>query len=185
MIYLIRHGKDLEGFVGGWSNIELTEQGRKKIKKKAKWIKENLTIKKIISSDVKRAIETAEIISHELKMDFETTSVLREQNKGDLNGKPIEELTMEEVLLKDNSTIDTVYPNGESLKDLYNRINNNLDFFKNLEDDTLIVTHRGVINMLYYILNNIELDMNKKQFDVTHGSIRMLDMKNKTIKRID
>ncbi len=33
-----------------------------------------------------------------------------------------------------------------------------------IEDGTLLVTHRGVINMIYLILNNIELDMDKKQF---------------------
>jgi len=37
--------------------------------------------------------------------------------------------------------------------------------------------------MLYYILKDIELDMNKERFDVTHASLHQID-KCKKIKRI-
>ena len=38
--------------------------------------------------------------------------------------------------------------------------------------------------MIYYLLNDIELDMNKERFDVTHASIHELDIKSKKIRRI-
>ena len=38
--------------------------------------------------------------------------------------------------------------------------------------------------MIYYILNNKELDFDKKQFMVTVNSIHELDQTNKTIKKI-
>ena len=53
-----------------------------------------------------------------------------------------------------------------------------------MEDDTLLITHRGVINMIYYILNNKELDLNKKQFGVVTASVHEFDKENNTIKRI-
>ena len=51
-------------------------------------------------------------------------------------------------------------------------------------DNTLLVTHRGVINMFYYLLNNEKLDMNKKRFNVDHASIHKLDLKNMKNERI-
>ena len=55
---------------------------------------------------------------------------------------------------------------------------------KKYEDNSLIVTHRGVINMIYYILTNTPLDMDKKRFDVDHLSIHELDLNKKVIRRI-
>ena len=52
------------------------------------------------------------------------------------------------------------------------------------EDDTLIVTHRGYINMLYYILNDIPLDMKKERFDVVTASVHEYDKEKNTIRRI-
>ena len=54
----------------------------------------------------------------------------------------------------------------------------------NYEDDSLIVTHRGVINVFYYLFNDIPLDMDKNKFKVKHLSIHEVDIKNKTIRRI-
>ena len=75
------------------------------------------------------------------------------------------------------------YPEGESMMDLYKRISNLLHELQEL-DDTLIVTHRGIINMLYFLLNDIDVDMDKKQFNVTHASIHEADIKEKVIRRI-
>ncbi len=184
MIYLMRHGEDLKGYVGGWSNVSLTEEGKEKVIKTAQWIKKNLKIKKIITSDVKRAIETAEILKKELNINYETSNILREQNKGDLTGKLSESLTKEEKDMLDYQEIDTLFPNGESLEEFHQRIKDNYTFFENLDDDTLVVTHRGVINSFYYMFNNKELDMNKKQFKVDFSSIHEIDFINKKIKKI-
>ncbi len=184
MIYLMRHGEDIKGYVGGWSNIPLTEEGKNKVKETANWIKENIKIKKIITSDVKRAIETADIIKEILGINYEICDTLREQSKGTLTGKLSETLTKEEKDLLDYQEIDTMFPEGESLETFHKRIKDNLEFFQNLDEDTLVITHRGVINSFYYILNNKELDMNKKQFNVDFSSIHEIDFKNRTIRRI-
>ena len=65
----------------------------------------------------------------------------------------------------------------------YKRVVKWLDKVKDY-DNSLIVTHRGFINMIYFYLNNIELSMDKEQFDVTHASIHMLDINKKKIRRI-
>lgn len=53
---------------------------------------------------------------------------------------------------------------------LYERIKIYLAKLKYV-DNTLLVTHRGVINMFYYLSNDIELSMDKESFEVVHGSM--------------
>ena len=79
--------------------------------------------------------------------------------------------------------INLVYPEGESLMDLYLRIKALLVDISKYED-ALIVTHRGVINMIYYLLNGDHLDMDKGRYNVTHGSIHQLDIGKSKIRRI-
>ncbi len=66
--------------------------------------------------------------------------------------------------------------------DLYKRIKILLGNIK--DNNTLYVTHRGVINMIYYILKDINLDMDKEKFNVTHASLHELDLNKKLIRRI-
>ena len=150
MIYFIRHGLDDESYIGGWSNISLTDIGRKQIKDSANWIKENLNIKEIISSDILRARESALIIGNILNIEVTYLEPLREQNKGIYNGLEKKKLKQVDKTFIKNMQVDTIFPEGESLKDLYRRICKLIDELDTLKDDVLIVTHRGVINMIYY-----------------------------------
>lgn len=185
MIYLMRHGQDDENYIGGWSDGTLTNDGVLGVVETALWLKKNLSIKKIICSDIKRARETAIIVNKYLNVPVIYTEFLREQNKGILNGLLKEDVkkSIYKNYLK-NVEVDVVFPGGESLEDLYERIKKNLAYFMNLDDDTLIITHRGVINMFYYLLEEKRLDMNKKQFGVTVASVHELDRFKQTIKRI-
>lgn len=184
MIYLMRHGQDDERFIGGWSDVELIEDGKVQVYDSASWLKENLNIKKVICSDVKRAIQTSQIVKDVINVNYQPTKDLREQSKGLLNGT---KLTVAKEMYPEyfnNVNVDTIYPNGESLRDLYNRVKDKLDFYMQMDADTLLITHRGVINMLYYILNDLDLDMNKKRFNVDYASIHELDTDIQKIRRI-
>lgn len=182
MIYLLRHGLDDESKIGGWSNTSLTKEGVKQVKRAKEYILENINFEKIISSDIKRAKQTALIVNENLNKKIIFTDMLREQNKGDYNGKEKNEIDENNYFLGDIKIYDT-YPNGESLVDLYFRVEKLLLTLNNL-DDVLLVTHRGVINMIYYLLNDKKPDMYKDSFDVTHASVHKLDLKNKKIERI-
>lgn len=184
MIYLIRHGLDNEEYIGGWSNGDLIEQGIKQIEESTNYIvNNNLIINSIISSDIKRAITTTNIINKKLNVKVIYTSNLRELNKGNLNRKLKSETDIMYYDFLKNLSINSKYPNGESMQMLYDRIIQYLKILNNI-DNTLLVTHSGVINMIYYYLNNIKLDMSKEQFNVTHGSIHELDLNKKLIRRI-
>lgn len=182
MIYLIRHGLDDESRIGGWSDVSLTNEGIKEVEKAKKYIIDNLSFERIISSDVKRAKETSQIINKNLNKKITYTKKLREQSKGKYNGVKKSDLDKNDYFLG-NIKIYDKYPEGESLLDLYYKVEKLLNNI-NKWDNTLLVTHRGVINMFYYLLNNEKLDMNKKRFNVDHASIHKLDLKNMTIERI-
>ena len=184
MIYLMRHGQDDESYIGGWSDVELIPEGIEDVKDVSLWIKDNLDIKSIQCSDVRRAVQTAELVSACLGVSYVCNSSLREQNKGNLNGVLRTKLTDEELVLTKSKSVDIVYPNGESLRDLYNRMKVYIDKILEMEDDSLLITHRGVINMIYFILYNKPLDMNKKQFGVSTASVHELDKETRMIKKV-
>lgn len=184
MIYLLRHGLDDENYIGGWSDVDLTPEGKKQIKNVREYIiKNGLLINKIFCSDIKRAISSCNIINEKLNFKTIYSKELRELNKGDLTGLSVNEAKEKFSEYVNEISIDTKYPNGESMRDFYSRICLDLDLILS-EDNSLLITHRGVINMIYFILNNIELNMEKSQFDVSHGSLHEYNPKTKTIKRI-
>ena len=188
MIYLLRHGLDDENFIGGWSDVDLIPEGIDQVNKTLdEMLKQNIEIHQIIASDVKRAKSTAELVLNKYPniQSYEKSEMFREQSKGILNGMPVEIRDRDYPEYKGTEVqVDTVYPEGESLLDLYKRIKECLNDILALEDNTLIVTHRGVINMLYFILNDKELDMDKKQFGVTHASLHELDKKKLSIRKV-
>ena len=184
MIYLMRHGQDDESYIGGWSDVELIPEGIDDVKESALWIRDNLNIKSIQCSDVKRAVQTAELVSACICVPYIRNTNLREQNKGDLNGVLRTKLSEEELVFTNSKSVDTVYPNGESLRNLYNRMKVYINKILEMEDDTLLITHRGVINMIYFILYDKPLDMNKKQFGVDTSSVHELDKETRMIKKV-
>ncbi len=176
VIYLMRHGLDNESFVGGWSSGGLTDEGKLQVGKSADFIVQNIKdINTIYHSGLNRTIETTSIINEKLKLPVFELSDIRELNKGILNGM---EVNLAKNLYPNyfpNPLITDRYPNGESLQDLYDRV---AQFLNNIDnyDHSLLVTHRGFINMIYFILNKINLNYNKTQFNVTHGSIHKLEL---------
>lgn len=181
MIYLMRHGLDDETKIGGWSDVDLIRAGQMQVAYTSLYLRD-LKLVKIISSDILRCRTTAQIINSNLHLPIEYTDKLREQNKGLLNGidrKEAEQKYPEYIKLKD---IRKSYPEGESLYDLYHRVEALLPWILE-QDQSLLITHRGVINMIYFLLQNQQLDENKEQFGVTHTSIHELDPVKRKIKK--
>ena len=184
MIYLVRHGLDDESYIGGHSNIDLTEFGIKQVENTGIWLKENnIKVRSIYTSDIKRAVTTSQIIGEILNLDIIKTNELRELDKGLLTGLKKEVAISKYPEYININKIERRYPNGESMLDLYKRIKSLL---KNINkyDNSLLVTHRGVINMIYVLLNNDKLTMDKEKYDVEHASVHELDLKKSKIRRI-
>lgn len=161
-IILVRHGDEIEGYRGGWSNISLSEEGIAKASKLAKYLKENVEkykVSKIISSDLNRAKMTAEIISKELNIDVSLDERLRENNNGLLAGMKHEDANkMFPGIFFNTLEFEQKFPGGESAKDFYERIEKS--FYQilkenNNEERIMIVTHGGVASIILHILLDI------------------------------
>ena len=188
-VYFVRHGKDDENFRGGWSNLGLVPEGVEQARQLAKHLKENNTeygIKRIISSDLLRAKETTEILAEGLTLPVITDAGLREADNGSLAG-----MRNEEVLEKYPglfwSTLepDESYPNGESPNQFYARIKEWFeDFLKECREsdgNALVVTHGGVINVVYHLVKGMEWSNQEKPVSVANCSVHVLDVERMEI----
>ncbi len=183
----VRHGKDDNRYRGGWSNLDLIPEGIEQAKRLAKHIKDNncdYNIKQIISSDLTRTMTTAHFIEDELGIPVQKDSRLRETNNGDLAGM-LNETALEQYpgLFFSSLKMDEAYPNGESPKDFYLRIKNWFEDFCNNCDSArgniLVVTHAGVINVIYHLVNGIQWSNRGCVFKSNNCSINILNLDTK------
>ena len=176
--YIVRHGKDDNTVRGGWSDTPLTAEGIMEVEKLASVLSKSLDldIKKMYSSDLKRAKQTAEIISSHLCLDIEYLSDFREVNNGKLAGMK-NDVAKEKYpnLFWNTLGWDECYPDGESPKQFFERISNAWNSFKerihNSKSNVLLVTHGGVINVIYHIENGIPYSNKNKSFSVKNAEI--------------
>lgn len=180
-IFFIRHGKDDGNYRGGWSNMPLIDEGKEQVKKLAKFLeetKDEYKIEKIISSDLLRTKQTTEIINEKLKVPVEYTEKLREMNNGKIAGMlnaDVEKLYP--GLYYNTLRIDEKYPGGESPIEFYNRITRDFEKIVNENKEyknIMLVTHSGVINIIYRYINNMEWSNKIKSIKISNASIYSL-----------
>ena len=137
-LILLRHGQsqwNLENRFTGWKNVPLTEKGEVEAKKAGELIrKHNISIDGVFSSVLERANRTAEIAIKKAELNnlLENNKIimtcsekLNERDYGDLVGLNKQETA--DKFGKDQVHIwrrsyDTSPPNGESLKDVVERV---------------------------------------------------------------
>ena len=184
-ILFVRHGKDSDQHRGGWSQLDLLPEGKREAKTLADYLvqhKEDYHFTKMITSDLKRAETTATILAEVLQLPLEKESSLRETNNGDLAGMLNSEADQKFPRLYFRSlAMDEHYPNGESPREFYQRIKTWFQRFLQENDDSdetqIVVTHGGVINIIYHLVNQIEWTNKSNLFHVKHCSISLLNTK--------
>lgn len=184
-ILFVRHGKDSDQHRGGWSQLDLLPEGKREAKMLADYLvqhKEDYHFTKIITSDLKRAETTATILAETLQLPLEKESALRETNNGDLAGMLNSEADQKFPRLYFRSlAMDEHYPNGESPREFYQRIKTWFQRFlqenNNSDETQIVVTHGGVINIIYHLVNQIEWTNKSNLFHVKHCSISLLNTK--------
>jgi len=137
-LVLLRHGQsqwNLENRFTGWKDVPLTEKGVNEANNAGLLIKKNkIKIDKVFSSVLIRANKTAEIalkvsglknLFVDGKLIYEKDQRLNERDYGDLVGlnksETADKFGKEQVHIWRRS-YDTPPPNGESLKDVVNRV---------------------------------------------------------------
>ena len=183
-LIFVRHGKDDDRYRGGWSSLDLIPEGVEQAKQLAKHLKDNnhtYQIAQIISSDLTRTLTTANIISCELCLPIQKDFQIRETNNGDLAGI-LNDTALKQYpgLFFSSLEMDEAYPNGESPNDFYLRIkkwfSDLTSNYRNVKGNILIVTHGGVINVVYHLVKDIEWNNKGRAFKAGNCSIHVLNM---------
>lgn len=154
IIYFV-HGTttdNAEKLCSGWKEAMLNDLGKEQAKNLgniSRQRKDNFDI--MFTSDLKRAIESSNIAFPDINKI--TDNRLRECNYGDLDGK-------HKSLVMYEEHIDNPFPNGESLKDVENRMREFIEYLKeNHKGKTIgIVAHRAPQLSLEVITKNITWD---------------------------
>ena len=177
-LILLRHGQsqwNLENKFTGWKNVPLTEKGELEAKKAGELIKKhNIYIDNVFSSILERANKTAEIALKESglqhlwendKLIVTRDEKLNERDYGDLVGlnklETAEKFGIEQVHIWRRS-YDTPPPNGESLKDVVDRVSpyfkENIKPLLDQNKNILIAAHGNSLRAMM-----IELGMYKSE----------------------
>ena len=191
-IVFVRHGKDDDAYRGGWSSLGLLDEGKRQSQAVADYFRttSEYKIEYIVSSDLNRTIETAEYIATALDLPIHTDTRLRETNNGDLAGMlNSEALVIFPGLFWNTLAMDEAYPNGESPAAFYLRIK---EWFDDIikssltnNGDLLVVTHGGVINIIYYLVKELEWTNKKPQFPIDKCSIHVLNVDSMTLEVVN
>lgn len=180
----VRHGKEDERYRGGWSDLDLIPEGVEQAKKLAKHLKaenQEYNITQILSSDLPRAMTTADLLAAELGLPVQKEARLREVNNGVLAGMP-DDTARERYpgLFFSSLQMDEAYPNGESPRDFYKRVKMWFEEFaaecRGTDGSVLVVTHGGVINILYHLVNRMEWDNRGGVFRAANCSLHIVNM---------
>ena len=160
-LILLRHGQsqwNLENRFTGWKDVSLTDQGKEEAKKAGQLLKKNnVKIDVVFSSVLQRANKTAEITLKQTSLEHLWTGEnlnmiknesLNERDYGDLVGlnkkETVEKFGKEQVHIWRRS-YDTPPPNGESLKDVVERVGpyyeQNIQPLINEKKNVIIVAH--------------------------------------------
>lgn len=151
IIYFV-HGTTTDNaskLCSGWKEALLNDLGKEQAKNLGKVSKERGDkFDVMFTSDLKRAIESSNIAFPEYEKI--TDNRLRECNYGDLDGEHKSLVVYEEH-------INESFPNGESLKDVENRIRDFVQYLKdNYDNQTIgVVAHRAPQLALEVVTKNI------------------------------
>ncbi len=167
-LILLRHGQsqwNLENRFTGWTNVPLTKKGEIEAKKAGALLKKNqIYIDHVFSSVLERANKTAEIALKEANLtnlwDKDQLIMIRNKNLnerdyGDLVGlnkqETVEKFGKEQVHIWRRS-FETPPPNGESLKDVVDRVSpyfrENIKPFLEQNKNIIIVAHGNSLRAL-------------------------------------
>lgn len=168
---------NLRGLLQGHIDTDLHEIGIAHARKKAFMLEEQnklrgknaWRIQRIVSSDLKRAVQTAQIINEYLHVPHEMDSRLRECCYGSLQGLSKSELSVKFVGW-DDSFLSYDYRNvgGECREDVIKRqhealLNLRYTYFSK---DILLVGHGTSINTLFAALGETNLPMTRDEIRV-------------------
>ncbi len=154
---IIRHGLTEWNELGrlqGCTDIPLNATGREMV---SRWkLPPELEDYRLVSSPLKRAVETARILVGEP----EIVACLREMSYGDWEGRRLADLRAElgrEMVENERRGLDFLPPGGESPRHLQNRLSAWLKEVGEIMVPTLAIAHNGVLRAIYALASGWDM----------------------------
>ncbi|MBL7159412.1 histidine phosphatase family protein [Candidatus Microgenomates bacterium] len=164
LFFLIRHGESIanrNGIYQGQSyDTDLSFLGIKQAEALAKRLKK-FQVDKILTSPLKRTLQTAQIIAEECKTSLIIDQGLMETNHGLWEGKSIDEVKTNypEIFNSWQKTPSkTIFPQGESFLNTARRVKKWLKNNKELEGKIVVVAHDNILRIIFSEVLGFPLD---------------------------
>lgn len=166
ILYVVRHGETIRnklGLIQGQTEWDLTEKGIKDAEE-LRDIVDKLDIDVVISSPLKRAVDTASIITSD-KYPINIDDRIVERNWGMCEGAHIEEVDTVKCW---NFFINTDNNKIERVQDLLARVSEFLEDIKVKYKDknVLVVAHSAVLRAIHYCLHPIPEDGDMSKLEI-------------------
>jgi broad specificity phosphatase PhoE len=159
-LILLRHGHAYNqklDLLAGDQEFPLTAKGRAQAKILAELIDgEKLAIDKVYCSTVNRCKDTIEYYLVNSNIAPIYTDSLREINVGDYAHMEYEKIHEMPDFADFGFKSGRTFPGGESFKDFRSRVENFIDNLS-IHENSLLVTHSGVINIILHRFYNIDI----------------------------
>ncbi|MFY9178030.1 MAG: alpha-ribazole phosphatase [Caldicoprobacterales bacterium] len=173
-IVFVRHGKtrlnDLGCFIGN-TDCSLSEEGLKEAEKVKDFLR-GMSFDRVYVSPLKRTVQTANVLGCEYVLDDR----LREMNFGIFEGlkyKEIEQKYSDYLRSWNQDYENYTIPEGESLQDVFNRVDNFINDVRNKHKRVLAITHGGVIRCALSLIFSSRAFFYK--FKIDSGSVSIVE----------
>lgn len=174
-LYVVRHGETVwnkEGRVQGITDIPLTEKGISDALKLRDLVK-SLNIDVVISSPLKRAIETAKLIT-DYRFPINIDDRIKERDWGLNEGANINEVDRIDCW---DVILNTKVQNIEPIQDFMYRVS---EFIEDIKvrfkcKNVLVVTHSAVSRVIHYMLGKIPEDGDLSKISIPN--LRIIEYK--------
>ena len=167
-LYVVAHAQathHTEGRVGGWSDSELTDLGRRQAASVARRIRQLVpedAPMELYASDLRRAHQTAEAIARLVCVPIQTTPDLREISYGEAEGKPqawLDERFAHPPTLGNRMDHRVGIPGGETRREFAERVSRAVDrILTSLCPHQVVVTHGFAVTFVVAAWIRMPLD---------------------------
>ena len=180
-ITLLRHGQSVanrDQILQGQMDSPLTEQGKLEAKSLADyWRSNKVSFDTIISSPLKRALETARIIADRIDAPIELEPHWKERHFGKAEGLSYENL----FALRNHGTSDSIFSpsfeTGESDWDIYQRAGSAIQILLQKPAGVyLIVAHGSIFNAALYCILGIPPRSSKERARIRFGNTAFAEL---------
>ena len=174
-LFVLRHGETNENITGmmqGDMDTVLNEKGcNQALSVRDKVLESNIDL--VISSPKKRAIKTAMLAAPNIPLILDDR--LRSRNHGEFEGMRRDEININDYW---NIKKNNQYIKAESVKDLFDRVESLLKEVKEKYNDknVLLVTHSGIVRVLYYYFNGIPEDGDLMEYESHNCSFEQYEL---------